>query len=51
MQSRWCHIPTRLMMRRGNMGMCVVSYWEWAKLIATSSAISVITTVIGFAML
>ena len=49
--SRWCHIPTRLMMQRGSNGNVRGVVLEWAKLIATSLAISVITTVVGFAML
>jgi hypothetical protein len=50
--NQWCHMTTRQMMQcgRGQLGIEIVSYWEWAKLIATALLISICTTTLGFSI-
>jgi hypothetical protein len=50
--NQWCHTTFERMVScgRGPTGTEFMSYWEWAKLIATAFFISVCTTTIGFSI-
>lgn len=49
---QWCHkfISPMIYRGMGPTGIAFVSYWEWAKLIATSVVISISITAIAFAL-